>query len=152
VITTQNGGRFYGPPVASLTRPPGKTGPGAYLDVRHFPSDVPIRYSRSIKLGAVLAAQIRQNGNAVVVVHGIDYNHNHRYDHGLSLDKKLGHLPIEETAPALCGPLIAEQSNSGSDHAASAPRVYTATLVPAPATHSAPALLCDLRSLSGKLL
>ena len=150
VITSHDGAPFYGPPIASLTTAPGKTGRKAYLDVHHFPSTVPINYSRPINLGAVLATVIRQNGDAVVVIHGIDYNHSGTYDD--VLDDRHRKFHIEETAPALCGRLIAEQSNSGAQHTASAPRVYTATLAPAPATQAAPASLCDLRSFGGKLL
>jgi hypothetical protein len=151
VITTQDGARFYGKVVAALTTAPGKTDPSALLDYAHYPSAVPITYSRSIDFGPVVAAQIRQNNNAVVVVHGIDYNHNNTYDNGLSIDVEHRRLPIEQTAPALCGPLVAEAPTSGT-RAASASRVYTATLAPATAEPASPALLCDLRALTGKLL
>jgi serine/threonine-protein kinase len=151
VITTQDGARFYGKVVAALTTAPGKTDPGALLDYAHYPAVVPISYSRTIDFGPVVAAQIRQNNNAVVIVHGIDYNHNSTYDNGLSIDVEHRRLPIEQTAPALCGPLIAEAQNGGT-RTASGPRVYTATLAPADSSPASPALLCDLRSLTGKLL
>jgi serine/threonine-protein kinase len=152
VITTQDGGKFYGPPVTAFTTAPGKTDPRTgLLDYRHYPFEIPINYSRRIDLGPVVATQIRQNTSAVVVIHGIDYNHNYAYDNGLSTDKEHRSLPIEQTAPALCGPLKATEPQDGA-HTASAPRVYTATLVPTSPKPSASALVCNLRSLAGKLL
>jgi hypothetical protein len=155
VITTQDGGAFYGPPVTSLTEAPGGTTPKQLLDYKHYPSDVPIDYTRKFNLGPVVAAQIRDNLGAVVVIHGIDYNHNDRYDHVLSIDTEHRKKPIEQTAPALCGPLKAEPQQTAQ--AASGTRVFTAALGPAdsgPADTgpSSLALLCDLRSAAGRLL
>jgi hypothetical protein len=151
VITTKDGARFYGKVVAALTTAPGKTDPGSLLDFAHFPASVPINYSRTIDFGPVVATQIRQNTSAVVIIHGIDYNHNGTYDNGLSIDREHRNLPIEQTAPALCGPLIAQSPQRGAQ-TASAPRLYTATLAPTYAQASAPVLLCDLRALKGRLL
>jgi hypothetical protein len=41
----------------------------------------------------------------VVVVHGIDYNGNGKYDAVLGQSELDPKLPQEATAPALCGPL-----------------------------------------------
>jgi serine/threonine-protein kinase len=151
VITTQDGAPFYGKVVAALTTAPGKTDPSSLLDFAHFPSAVPINYSRTIDFGPVVAAQIRQNTSAVVIIHGIDYNHNDTYDNGLSIDREHRNLPIEQTAPALCGPLVAQAPQRGTQ-TASAGRVYTATLVPTRDRASSPVLLCDLHALKGRLL
>lgn len=60
---------------------------------------------RTVTVTPTLARLIR-DGNAVVVVHGIDYDHNGKYTFsalGVSdLDKT---LPGDATAPALCGTL-----------------------------------------------
>jgi hypothetical protein len=90
-----------------------------------------------------------ENNSAVIVIHGIDYNANGRYDYVLGGDRE-HHVPFEETAPALCG--VLKRQGPVRTAAASAPQTYTATLVRAPAPPSAPTLLCDLRHLSGRLL
>ena len=83
-------------------------------------------------MGKAVAATIR-NDNAVVVVHGIDYNRNGIYDFS-ALDRSdlRRSLPAETTAPALCGPLVAapqEQSApTKTGHVTGATKVYTASL------------------------
>ena len=42
----------------------------------------------------------------MIVVHGIDYNHNGIYDNVLDRSELNNSLPGEATAPALCGPLV----------------------------------------------
>ena len=42
----------------------------------------------------------------MIVVHGIDYDHNGIYDNVLSHSELLPTVPSEATAPALCGPLV----------------------------------------------
>jgi hypothetical protein len=68
-----------------------------------------------------------RDGDAVIVVHGIDYNFNHVYDFsalGVSdLDKT---LPGEATAPALCGSL--HQAPSGRSATAANGTTYVASL------------------------
>ena len=56
------------------------------------------------------AAKAIRNGNAVVVVHGIDYNHNGKYDNVLNRSELDGAFPQEATAPALCGTLLNAQT------------------------------------------
>ena len=51
-----------------------------------------------------MASYIREN-NAVLVVHGIDYNGNGLYDGTLDRSDLNRSIPGEATAPALCGPL-----------------------------------------------
>lgn len=102
-ISTVDGMPFYGKIGASLTTT-GDTSPDSALAVKRFPSKGKYFYSRTIKVGPQTAKSIR-NGTAVIVVHGIDYNKNGKYDFYLgksSLDPK---LPLEATAPALCGAL-----------------------------------------------
>jgi hypothetical protein len=149
-ISTKDGAPFYGQVMTSLTRV-GNTERKSYLAFGRYPSSGTISYGRRIDLGPVVAAAVRQNTSAVVVIHGIDYNHNDTYDNSLDRSDLDRSLPGEATAPALCGVLKAEQPKRASQ-TASAVRVYTATLVEAPAPPSSPSLLCDLRSLAGKLL
>jgi hypothetical protein len=97
------------------------------VDFSRYPATGSIRYTRKIILAPIVASLIRQN-NAVIVVHGIDYNDNHEYDFaalGVSdLDKT---FPGEATAPALCGPL---RPGNSSTAVASTPgaTVYSASL------------------------
>jgi hypothetical protein len=151
VVTQADGAKYWGHVVTSLTNPPGKTGPAQLVDVAHFPKKVPINYTRAIGLAPFVAATIRQDAGAVVVIHGIDYNNNRKYDHVLSLDDaKHGRLPIEETAPALCGELHVVQPQGGNQ-TASATREYTAMLVPTDTPPSPASLLCHLGPVASKL-
>jgi hypothetical protein len=151
VVTQADGAKYWGHVVTSLTQPPGKTDADQLVDVAHYPKKVPITYSRSIDLGPVVAATIRHDAGAVVVIHGIDYNNNGRYDPVLARDdEKHGHLTIEETAPALCGELRVVQPRGG-DQTATGTRVYTATLVPADRPPSPASLLCHLGPVTSKL-
>jgi hypothetical protein len=114
-IATHDGVPWYGPPVTALTTT-GDTTPKSILAFKRFPTVGRIRYSRRIRVGKVVASYIR-NKNAVVVVHGIDYNGNGAYDFS-AIDRSdlKRSLPGEITAPALCGSLVpvAAPTPSGS--------------------------------------
>ena len=104
-ISTTAGQPAYGPIGSSLTTT-GDTSPKSALAIDRFPSTGSYHYTRTITVTPDVTQQIRAN-NAVIVVHGIDYNHNGKYDNvpGPSeLDPK---LPQEATAPAICGALNA---------------------------------------------
>jgi hypothetical protein len=105
VIATHDGVPWYGPPVTALTTT-GDTTPKSILAFKRFPTVGRIRYSRRIRVGRVVASYIRSK-NAVVVVHGIDYNGNGAYDFS-AIDRSdlKRSLPGEITAPALCGSLV----------------------------------------------
>jgi hypothetical protein len=96
----------YGPIAVSLTTS-GKTDPGSALDVDRF-STAPggtIRYERTIKTSKDVAQAIR-NGEGVLVVHGVDYNNNGKYDfEGAGKSELRADLPAEATDPAVCGVL-----------------------------------------------
>ncbi|MFJ9456318.1 hypothetical protein ACIRST_14655 [Kitasatospora sp. NPDC101447] len=102
-ISTTDGLPSYGPIGTSLTTT-GDTSPGSALAVDRFPSTGTFHYSRTVQLTSDVAQQVRQD-NAVVVVHGIDYNGNGRYDNVLGPSELNPAFPQEATAPALCGPL-----------------------------------------------
>ncbi|WP_030273899.1 hypothetical protein [Streptomyces sp. NRRL B-24484] len=101
--STADGLPAYGPIGTSLTTS-GDTSPASALAVDRFPSTGTFTYSRTIHVTADVAQQVRRD-NAVVVVHGIDYNKNGRYDDVLGASELNPALPQEATAPALCGPL-----------------------------------------------
>jgi hypothetical protein len=106
VIATGDGVPWYGPPVTALTTTGGTTIPKSLLAFKRFPTVGRIRYHRPIDVGPVVASYIR-NKNAVIVVHGIDYNDNGAYDFSAIDHSDLGRsLPGEITAPALCGTLV----------------------------------------------
>jgi hypothetical protein len=130
-ISTVDGEPFYGPPVTALTTR-GDVSPKSILAFHRFPTTGSIRYMRRINVGKAVAATIR-NDNAVIVVHGIDYNRNGIYDFS-ALDRSdlRPSLPGETTAPALCGPLVAapdQQSGpTKTGRVARVAKVYTASL------------------------
>jgi hypothetical protein len=144
-INTGDGLKFYGPPQASLTTS-GDTSVHSIIDFPRFPSVGDIRYSRSIQLTPELAGEVRA-GNAVLVVHGIDYNGNGIYDNVLGTSDLSKRLPAEATAPALCGPLFSTQTASTGSGAPT----YEASLVPqtpTPGDDQTIWLLCHLAGVS----
>lgn len=102
-MSTTDGLDDYGPIGTSLTTR-GDTSPASALAINRFPQTGTFFYTRQIQLTDDVAAAVRA-GNAVIVVHGIDYNHNDQYDNVLGASELDPSLPMEATAPALCGPL-----------------------------------------------
>ncbi len=106
-LTTAEGLPAYGPIAVSLTTR-GDTSPASGLAVDRF-SSAPggkIVYNRSnIKTDRAIADAIKR-GDGVLVIHGLDYNNNGKYDFQAAgkseLDPK---LPAEATDPAACGVL-----------------------------------------------
>jgi hypothetical protein len=150
-ISTLDGVPWYGPPVEALTTR-GDTSKESILALRRFPTQGGIKYTRKIKLDGVVASYIRNN-NAVVIVHGADWNHNGVYDNSLDRSDLKRSLPGELTTPALCGPLVAAKqprgSGSGTKTASGAggPTTYYASLTDAaPGGGDQPAWLCPLHT------
>jgi hypothetical protein len=140
-ISTTNGIAFYGPPRVSLTDT-GDTSVRSIVDFSRYPRVGDIRYTRGVTVPAGVAAAIRA-GNAVVVVHGIDYDHNGIYDNILDRSELSSSLPGEATAPALCGKLVPTKNASisgGTTYAVT----FHRTVVAAVARGSGFALLCHL--------
>ncbi len=105
-LTTAEGLPAYGPIKVSLTTR-GRTGPGSGLAVNRFPTAPrgEINYDRHTRTSKAVARAIRM-GEAVVVVHGVDYNNNGEYDFDSAGPSELDpSLPAEATDPALCGVL-----------------------------------------------
>jgi len=100
-ITVADGAPLYGNIGASLTVD-GPTTADHGLDVTHFPATGSFTYSRTIDLDPTVVANLAK-GTAVLVVHGIDYNGNGRYDDVLGASELDSSLPAEATDPALCG-------------------------------------------------
>lgn len=109
-ISTTDGIKFYGPPQVALTSV-GDTSPKSIIDFSRYPTTGSIRYTRTITIPPGVADAIRA-GNAAVIVHGIDYNHNGIYDNVLDRSELSNSLPGEATAPALCGRLVPAQTAS----------------------------------------
>jgi len=126
-ISTTDGLLYYGNAVQALTTR-GDTSPSSILALRRFPTGGAISYKRTITFPPSVAASIREN-NAVVVVHGIDYDNSGGYTGVLERSELNKRLPATETAPALCGVLVgapqAAALRSGSRRHA---LVFTATL------------------------
>jgi serine/threonine protein kinase len=102
-ISTTDGINYYGPPVQALTTR-GDTSPTSILAFPRFPTGGDISYSRTITFPPSVAAAISEN-NAVIVVHGIDYDGTGIYSGVLDKSDLDPALPGTATAPALCGVL-----------------------------------------------
>jgi hypothetical protein len=124
-ISTHDGINYYGPPQVALTSN-GDTSPKSIVDFSRYPTVGGIRYTRDMTVPPGVAAAIRA-GNAVIVVHGIDYNHNGIYDDVLDRSELNRTLPGEATAPALCGSLFASQTAAVGGHGPAA-NTYAAVL------------------------
>ena len=104
-LTTTDGAPAYGPVRISLTTE-GDTSAASVLAVDRYPTAPRGRftYNRQTRTSKGVAAAIRR-GEAVYVVHRVDYNGNGVYDFGAGksdLDKS---LPAEATDPAACSVL-----------------------------------------------
>jgi hypothetical protein len=108
-LTASEAQPAYGPIVVSLTKE-GDTSPDSALAVDRFAATGDFEYSRGDVQVSEDVAQAIVDGQAVVVVHGVDYDGDGTYspaDRGMSdLDPS---LPGEATDPALCGVLTASQ-------------------------------------------
>jgi serine/threonine protein kinase len=127
-ISTTDGINYYGPPVQALTTH-GDTTVSSILAFPRFLTGGTLHYTRTIALPAKVAAEIRRN-NAVIVVHGINYDGSGIYSGVLDPSELNKSVPGTATAPALCGRLIGAQ-NAAVAHQRSSKRalVYTASLV-----------------------
>jgi serine/threonine protein kinase len=124
-ISTTDGIKFYGPPQVALTST-GDTSPKSIIDFSRYPTTGSIRYTRQFTIPPGVASAIRA-GDAVIVVHGIDYNGNGIYDDVLDRSELNKSLPGEATAPALCGSLVASQT---ADAAGQGGSTYAVALHP----------------------
>ncbi|MEO6996854.1 MAG: CHRD domain-containing protein [Terracoccus sp.] len=113
-VNTSEGVPAYGSVMVSLTTS-GDTSPKSALAIDRF-STAPggkISYERgNIKVTPELAKAI-SDGQAAIVVHGVDYNKNGKYDGATKSDLDPS-LPTEATDPALCG--ILKVAPAGSMH------------------------------------
>jgi serine/threonine protein kinase len=127
-ISTVDGINYYGPPVLALTTT-GDVSPQSILAFPRFLTGANLHYTRTITLPPDVAADIRRN-NAVVVVHGIDYDGTGIYSGILERSELNRRVPATATAPALCGPLVGKQQ-AASLHSRSrrGQLVFTASLV-----------------------
>jgi predicted Ser/Thr protein kinase len=103
-ISTTDGLKYYGPMAAALTLS-GDTTMNSMLAFSRYPTNGDIHYQRTITLTTAAANAIR-HGNAVVVVHGIDYDRSGQYDMVLNRSELDSAVSQDATAPALCGTLL----------------------------------------------
>jgi tRNA A-37 threonylcarbamoyl transferase component Bud32 len=123
-ISTTDGIKFYGPPAQSLTTH-GDTSTSSILVFSRYPTGGKIRYKRTITLPASVARKVREN-NAVIVVHGVDYDHSGIYSGVLERSDLNRAVPATATAPALCGPLTHSKTTASAGQRPSG--VYEAAL------------------------
>jgi hypothetical protein len=108
-LSTSEGAPAYGPVVVSLTKT-GDTSPASTLAVDRYdtaPGGNLIYERGHIKVSQRVARAISA-GQAVIVIHGVDENHDGTYD-GTAASDLDPSLPAEATDPALCG-VITPQS------------------------------------------
>lgn len=113
-LNTVEGQPAYGPVKVSLTTK-GDTSPKSTLAVKRYPlaKNGQIHYNRQgITVSERVARGIR-NGHAVLVIHGIDYNHNGKYDFSAGRSDLDPSLPAEATDPVACGVLQVVDSGPG---------------------------------------
>lgn len=131
-ISTTDGINYYGAPVQALTTS-GDTSTASILTFARYPTGGNIRYTRTINLPPPVVAYIHQN-NAVIVVHGTDYDHSGIYSGVLDRSELNKSVPGTATAPALCGALRGQPKTAAVNPGAPAHAiVYTASLVQADA-------------------
>jgi serine/threonine protein kinase len=142
-ISTTDGINYYGPPVQSLTTS-GDVSTGSILAFARYPTGGTISYSRTLRLPASVAANLRRN-NAVVVVHGIDYDHKGVYTGVLERSELNRSVPATATAPALCGVLVEQRSAALRPDSGRQGLVYSASLhnTAAPALPSSALFACE---------
>ncbi|WP_017539032.1 CHRD domain-containing protein [Nocardiopsis halophila] len=104
-LSTLDGLDAYGGVETSLTTE-GDTSADSTLAVDRFPTapDGMVDYDRTFELSQAAADAVRE-GNAVVVVHGIDYDDDGTYGDALGASELDPNLPMEATNPAACGAL-----------------------------------------------
>jgi serine/threonine-protein kinase len=139
-ISTLDGAAFYGHPRVSLTTR-GDVGVASILEFARYPKTGNITYRRTINLRPRTVRFVRKN-LGVIVVHGIDYNGNGKYDDTLGGSDLNPALSGEATAPALCGELLAGRKAQQNARGPGGPRVYSASLGLPPGTRG---LVCHLR-------
>ena len=102
LVNTAEGLPSYGPIRVSLTTR-GDTSPASALAVNRFPVANSVgfqRYDRTISVPRMVA---RNLGKFAIVQHGVDLNHNGRYDFSAGPSELDPSLPQEATIPANCG-------------------------------------------------
>ncbi len=104
-LTTSEGAPSYGMVQSSLTTR-GDTSAKSALAVDRFPTAPHhrVHYDRTFRVSKTLARAIRR-GDAALVIHGIDYNGNGKYDFAAGKSDLDPSLPAEATDPVACGVL-----------------------------------------------
>lgn len=103
LINTAEGQPSYGPIRVSLTTR-GDTSPDSALAVNRFPVANSVGFLRYDRTFSVSSKVSRNLGKFAIVQHGVDLNHNGRYDFKSAGRSELDpSLPQEATIPANCG-------------------------------------------------
>jgi hypothetical protein len=106
-LNTVEGTPAYGPVRKSLTLR-GDTSPASVLAVNRYPMarQGEVHYNRTHYFGNDALKRAIRSGKGVLVIHGVDYNNNGKYDfEGAGKSELDPKLPAEATDPAACGVL-----------------------------------------------
>ena len=114
-LSTTDGQPAYGPIVVSLTKT-GDTSDKSGLAVERFAKGKSIQYSRGGVTVAPAVAKAIEDGQAVVVVHGVAYTDERKS----AKSDLMPSLPASATDPALCGILASAPSGGASTGAGGA--------------------------------
>ena len=112
VISVSDAAPTYGAILTTLSLPPGGTTAGKGATITIAPKGASYTYSRTITLDATTMKAISEH-DAVIVVHGLTPSTAPKA--GATLKSTVPGtttLPMDATAPALCGPLVASQMSS----------------------------------------
>jgi hypothetical protein len=111
-VSVTEGAPYYGAIGASLTLE-GDTSPDSGLAIDRFPTDGNIAYERTFEVSDDVAANF-EDGTAVLVIHGVDKDGSGKYDGDVMSDLD-DSLPMEATAPALCGAFTGSQMGTAPE-------------------------------------
>jgi hypothetical protein len=104
-LSTTEGAPAYGPVRKSLTTH-GDASPASVLAIDRYPTTPNgiEHYTRIIHIASPSLREAIKTGQAVLVIHGVDYNNNGIYDFAGAGPSDLDpSLPAEGTDPAVCG-------------------------------------------------
>jgi len=125
-ISTTDGINYYGPIIQALTTR-GDSSVASDLAFPRYLTGGNLHYKRTLTFSPSVIEDLR-NDNAVVVVHGIDYDGSGIYSGVLDPSELNKSLPGTATAPALCGKLIGATTAAAKPRSGRGTLVYTAAL------------------------
>lgn len=107
-VDVTDGSASFGSTVGAALTTKGDTSGNSAVAMDRFPANGSYTYQRTFDLSAATVSNLKK-GTAVMVVHGIDYNGNGKFDNVLGASELAPSLPAEATDPAICGAFVSAQ-------------------------------------------